>query len=87
MSPVRAIFVPFPPKTGTSMLHPRPRPPIFELVAEAATCGTEEALKRRARRTHCERPCGNPDAMGYVQQRSRFGFVCVVTVEGYCRWR
>ena len=26
MSPVGAIFVPFPPKTGTNMLHPRPRP-------------------------------------------------------------
>ena len=31
MSPVRAIFVPFPPKTGTNMLHPRP-PAIVELV-------------------------------------------------------
>ena len=31
MSPVGAIFVPFPPKTGTNMLHPRP-PPIVELV-------------------------------------------------------
>ena len=26
MSPVGAIFVPFPPKTGTNMLHPRPPP-------------------------------------------------------------
>ena len=32
MSPVGAIFVPFPPKTGTNMLHPRP-PPIVELVS------------------------------------------------------
>ena len=31
------------------------------------------------------RPCGNPDAMGYVQQRSRFGYVCAVTVEGHRR--
>ena len=31
MSPVEAIFVPFPPKTGTNMLHPLP-PPIVELV-------------------------------------------------------
>ena len=60
---------------------------LGEPDAEVATCGTEEALKRRARQTHCERPCGNPDAMGYVQQRSRFGFVCVVTVEGHRRGR
>ena len=26
MSPVGAIFVPFPPETGTNMLHPRPPP-------------------------------------------------------------
>ena len=26
MSPVGAIFVPFPPKTGKNMLHPRPLP-------------------------------------------------------------
>ena len=31
MFPVGAIFVPFPPKTGTNMLHPRP-PAIVELV-------------------------------------------------------
>ena len=31
MSPVGAIFMPFPSKTGTNMLHPRP-PPIGELV-------------------------------------------------------
>ena len=31
MSPVGAIFVPFPPKMGTNMLHPLP-PPIVELV-------------------------------------------------------
>ena len=31
MSPVGAIFVSFPPKTGTNMLHPRP-PAIVELV-------------------------------------------------------
>ena len=27
MSPVRATFVPFPPKTGTNLLDPRPPPP------------------------------------------------------------
>ena len=27
MSPVGAIFVPFPPKTGTNMLHPLPQSP------------------------------------------------------------
>ena len=26
MSPVGAVFVPFPPKTGTNLLHPRPPP-------------------------------------------------------------
>ena len=31
MSPVGTIFVPFPPKTGTNMLHPL-HPPIVELV-------------------------------------------------------
>ena len=30
MSPVGAIFVPFPPKSGTNMLHPL-SPPIVEL--------------------------------------------------------
>ena len=30
MFPVGAIFVPFPPKTGTNLLHPRPLPPIVE---------------------------------------------------------
>ena len=31
MSPVGAIFMPFPPKAGKNMLHPLPRP-IVELV-------------------------------------------------------
>ena len=31
MSPVETIFVPFPPNTGTNLLHPRP-PPIVERV-------------------------------------------------------
>ena len=34
MSPVGAIFVPFTPKTGTNMIHPRP-PAIVELVVSA----------------------------------------------------
>ena len=29
MSPVGAIFVPFPPKTGTNLLHPRPPPQLL----------------------------------------------------------
>ena len=32
MSPLRAIFVPFPPKTRTNLLHPLPPPPIVERV-------------------------------------------------------
>ena len=32
MFPVGAIFVPFPTKTGTNLLHPPPPPPIVELV-------------------------------------------------------
>ena len=32
MSPLGAIFVPFPPKTGTSLLHPPPPPPTVERV-------------------------------------------------------
>ena len=32
MFPVGAIFVPFPPKTGTKLLHPRPPPPIVERI-------------------------------------------------------
>ena len=36
MSPVGTIFVPFPPKTGTNMLHPLPHP-IVELVCGAKT--------------------------------------------------
>ena len=32
MSPVGAISMPFPLKTGTNVLHPRPPPPIVERV-------------------------------------------------------
>ena len=31
MSPVGAIFVPFPPKTGTNLLHPRPPPIVYRV--------------------------------------------------------
>ena len=38
MSPVGAVFVPFPPKPGTNMLHTLP-PPIVELVyVSSKTC-------------------------------------------------
>ena len=39
MSPVVAIFVPFPPKRGTNMLHPPPLP-IVELVHRRMTSYT-----------------------------------------------
>ena len=55
--------------------------------AEAATCGAEETLQRRTRRTHCGRPCDSPSAMGYYHLRSRFGFVSVVWVVGHRRGR
>ena len=38
MSPVGAIFVPFPLKTGTKLLHPLP-PSIVERVSNAASRG------------------------------------------------
>ena len=40
MSPVGAIFVPFPPKTETDMLHFRP-PPIVELIVELSVRRSE----------------------------------------------
>ena len=45
MSPVEAIFVPSPPKTGKKMLHARP-PPIVERVGArgARNQGTRESL-------------------------------------------
>ena len=46
--------------------------------AEAATCGAEEALQRRTRRTHCGRPCDSLGAMGYYHPRSWSGYVSVV---------
>ena len=55
--------------------------------AEVATCGAEETLQRRTRRTHCGRPCDNLGAMGYYHPRSRFGFVSVVWVMGHRRGR
>ena len=55
--------------------------------AEAATCGAEETLQRRTRRTHCGRPCDSLGAMGYYHPRSRFGFVSVVWVVGHRRGR
>ena len=33
MSPVGTIFMPFPPRTGANLLHPRPPPPIVERVS------------------------------------------------------
>ena len=36
MSPVGAIFVSFPPKTGTNMLHPRPPPKSLNWSVEHA---------------------------------------------------
>ena len=44
MSPVGTIFVPFPPKTGTNMLHPLPHP-IVELVA-GIILSTGEIVRR-----------------------------------------
>ena len=45
MSPVEAIFVPFPPKTGTNLLHPLP-PPIVERVSSASFPCYHARLKR-----------------------------------------
>ena len=55
--------------------------------AEVATCGAEETLQRRTRRTHCGRPCDSPSAVEYYHPRSRFGFVSVMWVVGHCRGR
>ena len=43
MSPVGAVFVPFPPKTETTMLYPRPSP-IVELVTSASWRGEVKLL-------------------------------------------
>ena len=46
MSPVGAIFVPFPLKTGTNLLHPLP-PSIVERVATGGGAHVNFLLKRR----------------------------------------
>ena len=43
MSPIGAIFVPFPLKTGTSLLHPLP-PSIVERVRPKVTCEQKNRL-------------------------------------------
>ena len=73
MSPVGAIFVPFPPKTGTNMLHRRP-PPIVELVV----CSAQHfAMLLLA----CY-----PSTMNEVQRndRSRNFFWSVLQVDSHC---
>ena len=45
MSPVGAIFVSFPPKEGTNLLHPRP-PPIVERVGYPSNSTTKTAPGR-----------------------------------------
>ena len=56
MSPVGAIFMPFPTKTGTNLLHPLPSPIVelvYGMVQESAPkgrhgmCGMPEGLIRR----------------------------------------
>jgi len=49
--------------------------------AEAVTGGAKETPERRARRTHCGRSSGSPDAIGQCLLRSRFGLICVVYEE------
>ena len=49
MSPVGAIFVPFPPRTGTKMLHPRPPPPpIVERVLRILTAHDQKSFDGEA---------------------------------------
>ena len=45
-------------------------------IAEAVTCGTEGAQKRRTRRIHRGRRCDSPGAMGHGHRGLRSGFVC-----------
>ena len=52
MSPVGAIFEPFPPKTGTIMLHPRP-PAIVELVQHHTPSGQSRVYRVMQLRTDC----------------------------------
>ena len=56
MSPAGAISVPFPPKTGTNLLHPRPRPQSLNGSSSGTkggrkSCekGTEEVVTGRVR--------------------------------------
>ena len=44
MSPVGAIFVPFPPKTGTNMLHPRPLQSLNWSLTPLGSCTSHEVL-------------------------------------------
>ena len=60
MSPVGSIFVPFPPKTGTNMLHPLPLP-IVELVKSQIFIRDKEALSGNtgSRESSFLRACNN----------------------------
>ena len=42
MSPVGAVFVPFPPKTRTNLLHPRPPPIVERVVSQIYLFGLAE---------------------------------------------
>ena len=44
MSPVGAIVVPFPPKTGTNLLHPRPPPQSLNGSDDARVYGEQFAV-------------------------------------------
>ena len=52
MFPVEAIFVPFPNKTGTKLLHPPPPPPTVELVRYIKE-GSNHLASRSRLRLYC----------------------------------
>ena len=62
MSPAGPFFVPFPPKTGTSLLHPRPRPQslngshwfTYELIEGAEVKRTNSDLSNTYHRSTTE---------------------------------
>ena len=59
MSPAGAMFVPFPPKTGTNTLHPRPRPQSLNW-SEGKSCGPSLIEEPRVPTRRPQQPLRQP---------------------------
>ena len=78
MSPVGAVFVPFPPNTGTNLLHPPPPPQSLNGSWEEATA-----------RSPNPRKCDDEESYGKVQRSAGEGHHGMYRMPGVfkARWR